>query len=63
LKIREGASPPLFKNSTPLKIEEETQESQREAKPLLKNLLPLMLRIHLPITERGIKGVRLVNNL
>ena len=25
--------------------------------------LPLMLRIHLPIMERGIKGVRLITNL
>jgi len=33
--------------------------------PLLNNLLaslPLMQRIHLHIMERGIKGVRLINN-
>jgi hypothetical protein len=31
------------------------------AKPLSK-ISPPMLRIHLPIMERGIKGVRLINN-
>jgi hypothetical protein len=39
------------------------RESLREAKPLFLYLFPLMLRIHLPIMERGIKGVRLINNL
>jgi len=29
----------------------------------LKNLFPLMQRKHLPIMERGIKGVRSINNL
>ena len=33
------------------------------AKPLQNLWFPLMLRIHLPIMERGIKGVRLINNL
>jgi len=37
---REGASPPPQK-PLPLKVEGKTQESYREAKPLLKNPLPL----------------------
>jgi hypothetical protein len=38
-------------------VKETTQESQREAKPLLKNSSPS------PLKERGIKGVRLLDNL
>jgi len=34
------------------------EESQREVKPLLHNQFPPLL-----IKERGIKGVRLINNL
>jgi len=44
-------------------VEETTQESQREAKPLLKKPFPLMIGIHIHIMERGIQGVRLIDNL
>jgi len=37
--------------------------SKRGVKPLFYLSFPLMLRIHLHIMERGIKGVRLINNL
>jgi len=36
-------------------------ESLREAEASLFIFFPLMLRLHLPLMERGIKGVRLVN--
>jgi len=31
-------------------------------KPLLRKTFPLMIGIHIHIMERGIQGVRLINN-
>jgi len=40
----------------------DTRESQREASPLFYNPFPLMIGIYIHIMERGIKGVRWINN-
>jgi hypothetical protein len=54
-----GKNPPLYNG---LLFGGNIREEFKRGEAPLLFIFPLMLRIHLHIKERGIKGVRLINN-